>query len=167
MQAISNQPTASNFSNPAFRPRFGYLYPMMIGIAPIRAAICCEDVIVISFGHNSIAYEWTQRSQPLANLRLKDRDALSCLAATGDDLFPAVLLDRQGFAGENILVAIVPSRAPRMGSMDDSVPGSGMAGGALPVRPRAAILGPVSPLAGVFARGDCVPRNFDPSHATF
>jgi len=100
----------------------------------MRAAICCEDVIVISFwsrcepGGHSITYERKPKGQALANLRLKVRRARSRLAAAGDDVFPAVLLDRQGFAGENFVVGIVPSRARRMGSVDDSVPNYCVAG---------------------------------------
>lgn len=143
-------------------------------IAPMRAAIRREGVIVsFSFvaggepsGH-SITYERKPKSQGLANLHLKDRRALFCLAATGDDVFPAVLLDRQGFAGENFMAGIVPSRAHRMGSVDDPVPGGGMASGALPIRPRATVLGPASASASVSGRGDRVPRNSNAPHATF
>ena len=83
----------------------------------------------VEFGGHSITHERKQKSQALANVRHKDRRALSCLAIAGDNVFPAVLLDRQGFAGQNFLVGIVPSRAGRMGPVDDSVPNYCVAGG--------------------------------------
>ena len=79
-------------------------------------------------GNHSVTHERKQKSQTLANLRVKDRRALACLAVAGDDVFPAVLLDRQGFAGEDFVAGIVPSRARRMGSVDDSVPNYCVAG---------------------------------------
>src|SRR5689334_18068045 len=111
------------------------------GIAPMRAAICCEGVTVISFvagvelGSQSTGYERKQKSQTLANLRLKDRRALSCLAVAGDDVFPAVLLDWKGFTAANFVARVVRSRPRRMVSLDDSISGGGMVGGTLPVRP--------------------------------
>lgn len=105
-------------------------------IAPIRAAICCEECYRHSLlspgvepGGDGITYERKQKSQALAYLRHKDSRALSCLAVAGDDVFLAVLLDRQGFTGENLLVGIVPTRARRMGPLDDSVPNYCVAGG--------------------------------------
>jgi hypothetical protein len=51
-------------------------------------------VASVEFGSHSITYERKQKSQASANIRLKDRRALSSLAVAGDNVFPAVLLDR-------------------------------------------------------------------------
>ena len=107
----------------------------MAGLLPYRLQFAAKMLLSLPFvagvkpGGHSITYERKQKSHTLADLRLKDRGALSCLVVAGDDVFPAVLLDRQGLSAENFLVGIISSRTHRMGSVDDSVAHYCMAGG--------------------------------------
>lgn len=85
----------------------------------------------VEFGGDNITHERGQKNRALANLCLKDRGTLTCLVVVGDNVFPAVLLDREGFAGQNFLGGLVPSSARRMGPMDHSVANYCVAGGTM------------------------------------